>query len=589
MNLTSTKHDRRLLEIEKIIAKLGESALSAIGVAVLIANRHGLITFANDKAAELTGWPMEQSLGMQLSDVFRLDRQRTVRDDHQVGVNDECVKHAAASNRLIHLINRAGRRVEIKPSRTTIRGRNGLTAGELIIFVDMNEKQLAVNEIARQKECDPLTGLLNRQSFTADLESAIEEYRKGNTPRVLCYINIDHFKLVNDTCGHRGGDSLLQWITSLLREETRESDILGRLGSDEFGILLNNCKLSKAQRIARNIHERLGNLSFNWKDRSFGIALRIGVIPLTSDIGNVDDLLFTADHACLQAREIGGSQIYICKSTDPAVRRQQKDMDCAAAMKRDLQFGRFQLFGQAIRPLTYEHSDRLHFEVLLRPLTASGKLGSPQDVIRAAELYGGMELLDRWVIRNTLQNLKKGMAKSSDRLDLCSINLSGLSLKSEGLLEYIHEQIAESAIPPAKVCFEITETSAVNNLSKAQWLIEGISAIGCRFALDDFGTGMASYSYLKDLPIDFLKIDGVFIKDIMSNSLNRTIVESVNQISHFLGIETIAEFVRSQSIFDELLGLGVDYAQGYWTGKPMPLTDLFKPDSILPLPPPPKK
>ncbi|MCP4603598.1 MAG: EAL domain-containing protein [Proteobacteria bacterium] len=576
-----TKYRKSL--VEKIVEELGTGTLGTIGVAVLITDSGDNIVFFNDEAGSITGWSAKQAIGKRLGDVFRLNRkwltQGSIRDNDDsryTGISN-------GNNKSTYLVNRTGHRLAIRYSQTAIRDQQGHLLGKIIVFINVDMQHQAERDRDRRLSSDPLTELLNRQAFTKYLEPAVEESQKGDTSKVLCYINIDHFRLVNDSCGHQGGDNLLQWIATLLREEMGGSDVLARLNGDEFAILLTNSNIPKAQKTARSFQEKLRTFGFSWGDRSFAIRSRIGIISL-SEVDSVDDLFFAADHACCKAREIGGSQIHIYQRADSTIRQRQLDMDCAAEMRRNLHGGRFLLFGQVIRPLVYEHSDRLHFEVLLRPKTETGELGSPEDVIRAAEHYGGMELLDRWVIRNTLQTLKKRMTTTSDRLDLCSINLSGISLQTEGLLEYIHEQIAESAIPPAKVCFEITETAAVNNLSKAQWLIEGVSAIGCRFALDDFGTGMASYGYLKDLPIDFLKIDGVFIKDIVSNSFNRTIVESINQIGHFLGIETIAEFVGSRPIFDELKNLGVDYAQGYWTGKPMPLPDLFKPDSVPPLP-----
>ncbi len=574
MSLILTDRNKGLVELGGIIEELGKRALGAIGVAVLCADEKGRVTFINEEAAAITGWSTTRALGEPLGEVFRLEERWSMKGGDR----------SAEDGVEVYLLHLAGSRLPIRHSQMELRDHEGHRLGDLYSFIDVSQQRLMAEAIVRQSGRDHVTGLLNRQAFTAHLEREVKQFQNNNVPSVFCFIDLERFKLINDTCGHDAGDALLQWVSSLLRETTRESDVVGRLGGDEFGVLLRKCSIAGAEKIAHSIRRKVRRFSFNWKERSFTVGLRIGVIQIDSDVGGVDDLLFAADHACFQAGAIGGEQIYVYRSADAAVKRRQQDMDCASTMKRNLQIGRFRLFGQAIRPLSYEPSDRLHFEVLLRPVAEDGTLGSPADVIRAAERYGGMELLDRWVIRNTLQFLKKKESGLTKRLDMCSINLSGASLKVEGLLEYIHEQIAESSIPPAKICFEITETAAVSDLSKARWLIEGVSAIGCRFALDDFGTGMASYGYLKDLQVDFLKIDGVFIKDLPSNSLNRTIVDSINQIGHFLGIETIAEFVGNQSVFDELRTIGVDYAQGYWTGKPMPLADLYKPDSVPPLP-----
>ncbi len=570
----------QLIEIGHLIKDLGMHALGDIGVAVISADNDYRIAFINEQASTLTGWPAKQAIGRRVDSVFLLDRPWPPRSHHP--------KTKTEIEKPLSLVNRRGQRLAVHHSRTLLKDRNNQAAGTMIVFLEVGKHSLVEQKPATKtdRDRDDLTGFLNRQGFTHHLERALETFEETDEPTTLCYINLNHFKLVNDTCGHDAGDALLRWISSLLRGMTRKSDVLSRMAADEFGILLGGHTASQTEQFARKIQEKLRITSFDWEDRSFAVGLRFGIIPLDEEMGSVDDILFAADHACYQAEEMGGHQIYIYRGADSSMQRRQKDMNCAAAMKRNLELSRFELFGQAIRPMTYQHSDRLHFEVLLRPRTEDGKLGSPADVIRAAEKYGGMESLDRWIIRNSLQILKKRSSVIAGRLDLCSINLSGMSLKTEGLLEYIHEQIAESVIPPAKICFEITETAAVNNMSKARWLIEGVSAIGCRFALDDFGTGMASYGYLKDLPVDFLKIDGIFIKDLQTSSLNKTIVASINQIGHFLGIKTIAEFVGNQSIFEELKRLGVDYAQGYWTGKPMPLQDLFRPDSIPPLPPP---
>ncbi|MCP4675681.1 MAG: EAL domain-containing protein [Deltaproteobacteria bacterium] len=576
-----TNRNSLLVEIERFIEELGMHALDEVGLAVIGIDSDYRIAFINDHAVTMTDWSAEQAIGKRLDRVFLLERQWSEKSNPPGTENKVKKPH--------FLVNRKGQRRPVHHSRTILRDQDGEAVCTMIVFLDASEQSLVEQEPIPWAERDTLTGFFNRQGFTRHLESAIKTFEETSEPTTLCSINLNHFMLINDTCGHKAGDALLRWVSSLLRESTGESDVLSRLASDEFGVLLAGNTVSQAEQFARKLQKKLRVSSFDWEDRSFAIGIRFGIIPVDEELKSVDDILFATDHAGFQAAEMGGCQIYVYRSADSVIRRRQKDMNCAAAMKRNLELNRFELFGQAIRPMTYQHIDRLHFEVLLRPRTEEGKLGSPANVIRAAEKYGGMELLDRWIIRNTLQILKKRASSIFGRLDLCSINLSAMSLKTEGLLEYIHEQIADSAISPAKICFEITETAAVNDLNKARWLIEGVSAIGCRFALDDFGTGMASYGYLKDLPVDFLKIDGVFIKDLITNSLNKTIVDSINQIGHFLGIKTIAEFVGNQSIFEELQRLGVDYAQGYWTGKPMPLHELLGPNSIPPLPPPSNK
>jgi len=439
------------------------------------------------------------------------------------------------------------------------------------------EKRLMTLQLAHQATHDELTGLLNRQAFDAHLQRALDEMNEGNGngagPHALCYLDLDQFKVINDTCGHLAGDELLCRVTTLLQDSVRECDLVARLGGDELAVLMPHCSLAEAERQTRVFHRSLQTFRFTWREKTFKVGASIGLVPFTSELRTVAQLLSASDHACYVAKEKGRNRIQVYQEDDDTFVRRQGEMSWVVRIQETLEQDRFCLFSQSIQPLSPAAARGIYFEVLLRMVEEDGRIHLPSDFIRAAERYGLMRSIDRWVIRECIRTLVAQPGAFLDLLATCSINLSAVSIGDESFLEFLEEEITSSGVPPHKLCFEITETAAIENLSQAGKLLTRLSSRGVRFALDDFGTGMSSYSYLRDLPVSYLKIDGKFIKDIVTDPLDRAMVESINQVGHVMGIQTVAEAVPSNAVVERLRALGVDYAQGNWISPPRPLGD----------------
>jgi diguanylate cyclase (GGDEF)-like protein/PAS domain S-box-containing protein len=552
--------------------ELAQVTLASIGDGVLATDEQGAVKYLNPVAEKLTGWDRAEALGRPLPEIFRLTGQGG--DGHDV---EELLRHCleeGASFRLaerVTLERRDGRRYAIESTCAPIRSLEGLTVGAVLVFQDVSDKRLMALQLAHQATHDELTGLLNRQAFDGHLLRALDEARALANTHALCYMDLDQFKVVNDTCGHLAGDELLCRITALLQDSMRETDLVARLGGDEFAVLLARCSLPDAERRIGEFHRALQQFRFTWRDKTFTVGASIGIVPITREFSTVAHLLSAADHACYAAKDKGRNRVQVYQEDDATFVRRHGEMNWVVRIQRTLEQDRFRLFSQQIQPLSPNSPPGLYFEVLLRMIEDDGRIHLPSDFIRAAERYGLMRAIDRWVIRNAIRTLKSQPAPFLDLLQLCAINLSAVSLGDEGFFDFLAGELAGSGVPPAKLCFEITETAAIVNLAQAQRLMAQLTAQGVRFSLDDFGTGMSSYSYLKELPVSFLKIDAKFIKDIVTDSLDRAMVESINQVGHVMGIQTVAEGVSSAAVVERVKALGVDFAQGNWISPPRPL------------------
>jgi diguanylate cyclase (GGDEF)-like protein len=411
-----------------------------------------------------------------------------------------------------------------------------------------------------------LTGLVNRREFETRLERALKSAKARETSYALCYIDLDQFKIVNDTCGHSAGDALLGQVGALLKSKVRWRDTLARLGGDEFGVLLESCSLEEALRTAESLREAIRNFRYTWEDRSFRLGCSIGVVPITAENEDVASVLSAADSACGAAKESGRNRVHCFEENDIDLMRRRREMQWAARINNALEESRFELFRMTIQPLQ-RPDPGTHFELLLRMKDENGKIVSPDNFINAAERYGLTPAIDRWVIENALRWLVSE-ADERERLSMCSINLSGQSLGDDKFLPFVIDQFHRSGIDASKICFEITETAAIHSFSQANRFIQALKELGCRFALDDFGTGLSSFGYLKHFPVDFLKIDGSFVKEILHDPIDREMVRSINEIGHLTGKQTIAEFAENAEIINMLKNLGVDYAQGYGISTP---------------------
>jgi diguanylate cyclase (GGDEF)-like protein len=445
----------------------------------------------------------------------------------------------------------------------------------LVPAVDRELREAAVRHERRQAEQllrhqashDALTGLINRREFERQLAAALAEARDLGRRHALCYMDLDQFKVVNDTCGHGAGDELLKQLVAELKGGIRETDTLARLGGDEFGLLLQNCSLDSAVRAADNLLERVGRFRFAWLGKTFEIGVSMGLVPIDAGSGDVSSLLGAADVACYAAKDLGRNRLHVYRGDDVEVSRRRGEMHWVSRLKQALRDGRFRLFAQPI--VAARGGEQRDREVLLRLVGEEGELVLPDAFVPAAERYGVMTAIDRWVVEQVTAGSDRWRSARPEAG--CSINLSGSSLNDEGFLRFLREVIDGRGLPPEILCFEITETAAIVNLSKAAYFIRELKALGCRFALDDFGSGLSSFSYLKSLPVDYLKIAGSFVRGVADDPVDSAMVESINKIGHLLGLETIAEYVEREAVMRKAREIGVDYLQGNAIAVPRPL------------------
>ncbi|MDJ0631895.1 MAG: EAL domain-containing protein [Xenococcaceae cyanobacterium MO_188.B29] len=447
---------------------------------------------------------------------------------------------------------------------------------------DLTQSRQLERQLFLQTKHDALTGLYNRKEFEVQVTEAIFNSQENGSQHALCYLDLDQFKVVNDTCGHVGGDNLLRQLTILKKKLIRSSDVLARLGGDEFGLLLKQCSLEQAETIANTIRTLIQEFRFSWEDKVFTLSASIGLVSIDQNSQNFSSVLSAADAACYAAKEKGRNRVFVYRHNDRELTRQRKERQWVAHINRALEEDRFCLYCQKIISLK-ENDSREHYEILLRLLDKDGKLVPPMAFIPAAENYNLMPAIDRWVIstffsaynnycqrkNQTTNNLKSANFPEEK---IYTINLSGASINSDSFFDFLKEQFTLYPISPSTICFEITETSAIANLAKAAEFIDELKQLGCLFALDDFGSGMSSLAYLKNLPVDFLKIDGSFVKNILDDPVDHATVDCFNRIGHVMNMQTIAEFVENEPIIQKLRKLGVDYAQGYGIDKPKPLS-----------------
>jgi diguanylate cyclase (GGDEF)-like protein/PAS domain S-box-containing protein len=554
---------------EDALFKEKESAqitLQSIGDGVITTDGHLVVEYLNPTAEELTGWKFEEAQGRNIDEIFRGFHEETCEPlENPLSV---AIRRARAikSVRPTLLIKRDGNEMYIESTASPIRDGSGAVCGGVLVFHDVSESRELNRKLSYHASHDILTGLVNRREFEARLERSLRSAKARETAYALCHLDVDQFKIINDTCGHSAGDALLGQVGALLKTKIRWRDTLARLGGDEFGVLLESCALEEALRMADQLRETIRNYKFVWEERTFRLGCSIGVVPITGDSEDVAALLSAADSACAAAKEAGRNRVYSFQENDIDLMRRRREMQWAARINNALEESRFELFRMTIQPLQ-KPDPGAHYELLLRMKDESGKIVSPDNFINAAERYGITPAIDRWVIENAFRWLVSE-ADERERLALCSINLSGQSLGDDKFLPFVIDQFHRSGIDASKICFEITETAAIASFSQANRFIQALKELGCKFALDDFGTGLSSFGYLKHFPVDFLKIDGSFVKEILHDPIDREMVRSINEIGHLTGKQTIAEFAENEEIINMLRSLGVDYAQGYGIASP---------------------
>ena len=442
--------------------------------------------------------------------------------------------------------------------------------GVVVTARDMTHTYELSNQLAYQASHDALTGLINRREFENRLQRILEHVKTHKDQYVLCYMDLDQFKVINDNCGHAAGDELLRQLGKLMQQSVREQDTLARLGGDEFAAIIENCTIKKAQEIVNNLQNTIDNFRFEWENKTYRIGTSIGLVPVTSRSGNTNELLKQADAACYVAKNEGRNRVHLYKQNDAKLEKHHFEMQGVMHVQSALDENRLCLYKQAIVPINSNIKDNgEHYEILLR-LEKDGEILLPNIFLPAAEQYGLSNKIDAWVINKLFTWLTEDMERQKN-LSLCSINLSAYSLNTEGLLDFILDRLDELPVSPEKICFEITETATIANYEKAINFIKKLRNRGCHFALDDFGSGFSSFAYLKNLEVDYLKIDGMFIRDMLIDPIAFSMVKSINEIGHVVGIKTIAEFVESDKLLQKLRDINVDFVQGHAIGVPQPI------------------
>lgn len=555
---------------------LAADVLQSIGDAVITTDVTGVIQYLNPIAEQMTGWRLEQAKGLLLVEVFRVPKALSLPPDMVNMVTEAVTAGKTVSlNQASTLITQDGAEYAIDGTAAPVHDRNNQMIGVVLVFRDMTQHSALVRKLSWQASHDFLTGLVNRREFEQRLSEAIASAQETGQQHVLCYLDLDQFKIVNDTCGHVAGDELLRQLSVLLLRRLRTTDTLARIGGDEFGIILHDCDSINANSITDELLTMIQGFRFVWQSNTFSIGASIGLVSINAQSRDLNSILGAADAACYAAKERVRNRIHRYQADDLDLVQQRGERLWIAHITKALEEKRFCLYQQKIMPIDRSSGAKTHYELLLRMVSQTGEVIAPMAFIPAAERYGLMISIDRWVVshffasyQSFTHNLMPEMVASDC---VYAINLSGVSVSDDQFLVFLKEQFKVHKISPETICFEITETAAIANLSKAAYLIEEIKDLGCSFALDDFGSGMSSFAYLKNLPVDYVKIDGSFIKNIMNDSVDSALVECMNRIGHEIGMQTIAEFVENDSILEKLRGFGVDYAQGYGIAKPSPL------------------
>jgi diguanylate cyclase (GGDEF)-like protein/PAS domain S-box-containing protein len=546
-------------------------ALNSLAEAVLTTDADGRITYLNPAAERLTGTSAAEAAGRSLEEIVGLV------DETDRRLLSDPVRQALTSGATVSLGRRAllishhdASERSIELSATAMRDAAGEQLGAVVMLHDVSEQRGLARQMSYQATHDALTGLVNRREFERRLEEAIERGHRGEGQHVLCYLDLDRFKVVNDTSGHLAGDSMLRELAKLLRDAVRDSDTVGRLGGDEFGMLLVGCPLEKARQIADDVCRSVGEHRFVWRDKIFNIGVSVGLVEISRESGTLEELLTAADSACYVAKKQGSGRVAVYSARDEALARHTGEIQWLQRLQGALKETRFQLFYQPIVPAHGTDGGGPAMEVLVRLRDEGGHPVPPAEFVRAAERYRLMGLVDRWVVQTTLAALGRGAIPVAS--DHCvAINVSGQTLADGQFLEFVVECLDSTGVTPAQVCFEISETAVVANLEHARRFVGVLHGMGCQFALDDFGSGVGSFSNLKSLPMDYLKIDGSFIRNLGRDSVNQAMVTAMIKLARTLNFRVIAEQVEDSAALDAARRMGVDFVQGYAIARPQPL------------------
>ncbi len=524
----------------------------------------GRIVSVNHFAAEQLGLEASALIGQNMS-VFHIGRPSIEHRIQQCLAEPDRLHRWEVRKRLA-----AGREIWVRETARVVTAQGDEGPSIFLVSEDITENHELATELEYRATHDSLTGLSNRREFETRLEAAFEWVRSGQSQFALLYMDLDQFKVLNDTCGHAAGDELLRQLSDLFVEQVRENDTVARLGGDEFGVLVDSCTLPTALRIGGGLRRAVEEFRFRWLDKVFSFGVSIGVVAIDGGIDGVEAALAAADNACYAAKEAGRNRIHLYSESDEDLLRRRKEMRWVTRINAALEEGRFHLFAQPIVPILPDAHEPAHYEILLRMEDEDGQIIAPGAFLPAAERYGLSVKLDRWVVSAALAWME-GQSGTPAEHTRYAINLSGHSLSDNNFLRFLTETLRDTAVDTERVCIEVTETAAISNLTKAGRFITALKELGCRFALDDFGSGLSSFAYLKNLPVDYLKIDGAFVKDLANDDMGQAMVRSIHQVGNMMGKRTIAEFVDGPDTLAKLREIGVDYAQGYYVGRPAPI------------------
>jgi diguanylate cyclase (GGDEF)-like protein/PAS domain S-box-containing protein len=545
--------------------------LESIGEGVITTDTEGVIDYMNGAAESLTGTQRDAAFGKRLSDIVNLVDETDRRDLGDPVTRALTDRRRVSMGRRALLISREGEKeLSVELTASPIKGPDETMVGAVVIMHDVSEIRGLTQQMSYQAAHDALTGLINRREFERRTEQAMRAVREENVTHVLCYLDLDRFKVVNDTCGHIAGDNMLREIAGLIREQVRESDFVARLGGDEFGLLLIGCPLDKARQIADDVCRAVRDFRFVWQDRIFTVGVSVGLVEIAQETSSIKDLLAAADSACYIAKQQGRGRVHVYSARDEATARQRGEIYWLGLLQSALKEGRFEIYTQPVIAVAGRGSDGPGVEILLRMHDDENRLVLPRQFLPAAERYQLMANVDRWVVQATLAAVGQGSIRLPDARS-ASINLSAQTLGEEGFLEFVVDCLDHSRVSPTQICFEMSETALMADLDHARRFIGVLHGMGCQFGLDDFGSGVGSLMRLRDLQIDYLKIDGAYTRHLVADRLNRQVVSAVTQLAKTVGFRVVAEQVEKEEDFDALRELGVDFIQGNFVSRPQPL------------------
>lgn len=545
--------------------------LDSLGEGIITTDVSGRIDYLNQAGEQLMGVTAVDALGKTLTDII------TLLDEGDRRSLGDPVRHCLTTQSKVTvgrrglMISRGGgdeRSVEL--TVTPLKGQKGDLVGTVIVVRDVSESRGITRQMSYQASHDALTGLVNRREFERRLDEALEMAHSNEARHVLCYLDLDRFKVVNDSCGHMAGDGMLREVAALIKETVRDSDTVGRLGGDEFGLLLVGCPLEKARQIADDVVRKIADYRYVWKDKIFNIGISVGLVEISRESGAPDEVMSAADSACYVAKK-QGNHVHIYSARDEAVARHRGEIQWLQRLQLALKENRFELMAQPIIAVDTNATHGPALEVLLR-LQDEGVPGgiSPVEFLRAAERYRLMSDVDRWVVQTSLTALGRGGIRLPANRSL-AINLSGQTLGDPQFLEFVVDVLDRTGVAPAQLCFEVTENSVITNIEHAQRFIGVLHGMGCQFALDDFGRGLSSFGNLKNLSLDYLKIDGTFIRNLGVDSVNQAMVAAMIKLARTLNFQVVAEQVEDVGSLEAAKKMGVDFVQGFHLGRPQPL------------------